>query len=395
MVQTSVQVNDSATQVTYFRILILISIAHFLSDLMTSVVPALLPLLQRDLGLSYAQLGTIVMVSTLTASLFQPVLGWLVDKRPVPWLLPMAALFSGMGLVGIAQVDSYWMILVMAVLIGLGSATFHPEGSRVTHLAAGDRKGLSQSIFQMGGNAGQAIGPLMIPLVFLPFGLKGANGLLVVAIGAAVILAMVAKWSREFVIKKRTIREDHGTSLKYGALVLLVAVVSMRSWIHSGVSSFLPLYYVNVMGWTITTAEIHLFVFLLAGAIGTFFGGVLADRYGKKNLMVFSMLGSVPFLIMLPYLSGVWSYMNVYMLGLISLSSFAVSVVYAQELYPGNVGMVSGLMIGFSIGIGGIGASVLGGLADLVGLLIVLQLLVVLPILGWIMSFRLPNDQVY
>lgn len=361
---------------------------------MTSVVPSMLPILQKNLALSYTQLGTIVMVSTVTASLFQPILGLAVDKKPFPWALPASALFFAIGLYGLGMSQSFTIILLMVAFIGLGSATFHPEGSRVAHLASGIKKGMGQSIFQVGGNAGQAVGPLMIPLLFIPFGLTGAHYLLLAVIVSCIILLIVSRWYKtvQMNIVKKDTTNSH-TYGRYGALILLVTVVCMRSWIHSGISSFLPMYYTNIAGLTITSAEIHLFIFLFSGAVGTFLGGFLSDYIGKKNILIFSMIGCIPFMIILPYLDGFWSYINIFILGFISLSSFAVTVVYAHYLVPGKIGLVSGLMIGFAIGMGGIGASVLGGLADKIGLSLLLQLFAVIPLIGWILSIWLPNDQ--
>lgn len=384
---------NNLEKTTYLRILILIGSAHFLNDLMTSVVPSMLPILQKNLALSYTQLGTVVMVSTVTASLFQPIIGLVVDKKPFPWVLPISALFFGIGLYGLGSSTSFSMILMMVAFIGLGSATFHPEGSRVAHLASGVKKGMGQSVFQVGGNAGQAVGPLMIPLLFIPFGLKGAHWLVSIVIISCIILIFVSRWYKTFqsqIVKKNRLSTHE--QKRYGALSLLVTVVCMRSWIHSGISSFLPVYYTNILGLSLTSSEVHLFVFLFSGAIGTFFGGVLSDYIGKKNVLIFSMVGCIPFMIILPYLHGFWSYVNVFILGFISLSSFAVTVVYAHYLLPGKIGLVSGLMIGFAIGMGGIGASVLGGLADKIGLGLILQLFAIIPLFGWVLSIWLPND---
>ncbi|GAX89186.1 MFS transporter [Effusibacillus lacus] len=352
----------------------------------------MLPVLQTDLGLNYAQLGIVVMVANITASFFQPALGYMTDKKPLPWLLPLAALFAGLGLSGIALADSFVEVLLMVVLIGLGSATFHPEGSRVAHLAAGPRKGLAQSIFQVGGNAGQAVGPLMIPLLFLPFGLKGAAWLLVPALLGAAALLIVARWYKHWTVTWEKKGHAGAGTNHYGALALLVSVVSIRSWLHSGIASFLPLYYINVTGFNTATAEVYLFVFLMAGAIGTFVGGSLADRFSKRHILLFSMVGGVPFLLLIPYLTGLAGLINIFALGFICLSSFAVTVVYAQELVPGKVGMVSGLMIGFAIGAGGVGAAVMGYFANVLGITTLIELLLVFPILGWLLGVWLPKD---
>ncbi|WP_018131438.1 MFS transporter [Effusibacillus pohliae] len=377
---------------TQYRILWIICAAHFLQDLLTSVVPAMLPVLQQEMSLNYAQLGIVVMVANLTASFLQPGLGYMTDKKPVPWLLPLAALFAGLGLTGIAYAHSFAEVLLMVVLIGLGSATFHPEASRVAHLAAGSRKGLAQSIFQVGGNAGQAFGPLMISLLLLPFGLKGSFWLLPPALLSAAALTIVARWYKNWTGTRRKSGQAATGANRYGALALLVGVVSIRSWIHIGIASFLPLYYINILGMNTTTAEVYLFVFLLAGAIGTFVGGPLADRFSKRSILLFSMVGAIPFILLIPHLTGGLALLNIFVVGFISLCSFAVTVVYAQELVPGKIGMVSGLMIGFAIGAGGIGAAVMGYFAKSAGLATLIELLLVLPVIGWLLGSRLPKD---
>lgn len=386
------EATDSGNR-TQYRILYFVSTSHFLIDLITSVVPAMLLVLQKNLSLTYVQLGTVVMVSNLTSSMLQPFLGYLTDRRPTPWLLPVAALFAGMGLAGIANATTYPQVLLMVMFIGLASAAFHPEGSRVAYLAAGPRRGLAQSIFQVGGNGGQAVGPLMIPLLMLPFGLQGAYWLLIPAVIGMITLAVVGRWYKQQTKLPRPSTAVGDGINRYGALVLLVAVVSLRSWIHSGIASFLPLFYENARGMTISLAEYYLFVFLLAGAIGTLLGGPLADRFGKKNMLMFSMVGGIPFILLIPYLTGAMAFVNLFVVGFISLSSFAVTVVYAQELLPGKVGMVSGLMIGFAIGAGGIGASVMGKLADLIGISSLIQLLVLIPVFAWLLGMWLPDDR--
>lgn len=379
---------------TQYRILYFICAAHFLQDLLTSVVPAMLPILQDSLSLNYAQLGIVVMVTNITASFFQPILGSLTDKKPAPWLLPLAALFAGLGLTGLATATSFQAILLMVVLIGLGSATFHPDGSRVAHLAAGPRKGLAQSIFQVGGNAGQAIGPLMIPLLFIPFGLQGAYWLLIPASISVAALLIVAGWYKNSAgARKKSGAAANGAN-RYGALALLVTVVSIRSWIHSGINSFLPLYYINVGGMNKSTAEVYLFVFLMAGAIGTLVGGPLSDRFSKKSILIFSMVGAIPFILLIPHLTGILALINIFIVGFISLCSFAVTVVFAQELVPGKIGMVSGLMIGFAIGAGGVGAAIMGYFAKSIGITTLIELLVVLPVAGWLLGIKLPSDRV-
>jgi FSR family fosmidomycin resistance protein-like MFS transporter len=376
---------------TNYKILWTICFAHLLNDMVTAIVPAMLPLFKRSLELSYLQLGVIVCVATVSASFLQPLVGLMTDKRPMPYLLPVGAFIAGLGVAGISQAMSYASVLIMVALIGIGSAVFHPEASKVTHVAAGARKGMAQSIFQVGGNAGQALGPLAIALLFVPLGQAGALWFVIPSVLTIFSLWWVARWYAQRVPDiKGKVRQLEGEN-QYGALALLVVVVMMRSWIHSGISSFLPLYITEVRHQSVETAQYYAFGFLLAGAIGTFLGGTLSDRFSARKILLFSMAGSIPFTLAIPLLDGWLLYVNTFVLGFISLSSFAVTVVYAQRLAPGKIGLVSGLMIGLAIGAGGVGATVLGLLADRIGLLTVIELLVVFPVLGILLGLRLPE----
>lgn len=377
--------------VTNYKILWIICFAHLLNDMVTAIVPAMLPLFKRSMELSYMQLGGIVFVATVSASFLQPLIGLFTDKRPMPYLLPVGALIAGFGVVGISQAMTYESVLLMVLLIGIGSAVFHPEASKVTHIAAGVRKGMAQSIFQVGGNAGQALGPLAIAMLFIPLGQAGALWFIVPSMLTIVSLSMVARWYQlripEIAIKGKAMDGEN----QYGALTLLVVVVMMRSWIHSGIASFLPLYITEARGLSVATAQYYAFVFLLAGALGTFLGGALSDKFSERKILLFSMAGSIPFTLLIPFLDGWLLYVNTFVLGFISLSSFAVTVVYAQRLAPGKIGLVSGLMIGLAIGAGGVGATVLGFLADKIGLITVIEMLIIFPILGVVLGFKLPD----
>ncbi|MBN6189455.1 MFS transporter [Aneurinibacillus sp. BA2021] len=377
--------------VTNYKILWIICFAHLLNDMVTAIVPAMLPLFKRSLDLSYMQLGGIVFVATVSASFLQPLIGLITDKRPMPYLLPVGALIAGFGVAGISQAVTYSSILFMVLMIGIGSAVFHPEASKVTHLAAGARKGMAQSIFQVGGNAGQALGPLAIAMLFIPLGQSGALWFIIPSLLTIASLSMVARWYQrrlpEVAVKGKTLEGEN----QYGALALLVVVVMMRSWIHSGISSFLPLYITEARGLTVATAQYYAFVFLLAGALGTFLGGALSDKFSERKILLFSMAGSIPFTLLIPFLDGWLLYVNTFILGFISLSSFAVTVVYAQRLAPGKIGLVSGLMIGLAIGAGGVGATVLGFLADRIGLITVIELLIIFPVLGVVLGLKLPD----
>lgn len=352
----------------------------------------MLPFIQRELDLTYFQLGIMVFVTNLTASLFQPLIGLYTDKRPQPWLLPAGMLFAALGMVGIAFSPSYNFLLLAVTFVGIGSSIFHPESSRVAHLAGGPRKGLAQSIFQVGGNSGQAIGPLLVALIFHPLGRPGTVWFLLPTLLGGALLTFIARWYRKELaqpIQKKSFLQ--GANL-YGALSLLVLIVSVRSWVYTGIQSFFPLYLIHTEGISIPTAQVFAFLFLLAGAIGTFFGGPLSDKFGQRNLILLSMLGALPFSVLLPYSAGVWTYLLIFINGLVILCSFSVVVVYAQTLVPGKIGLVSGLMIGFAIGMGGIGASVLGFIADTWGLRNVIVLTTWLPLIG-VLAFFLPKEQ--
>ncbi|MGB8954736.1 MAG: MFS transporter [Tumebacillaceae bacterium] len=380
---------------THYRILWFVCIAHCINDLAMAIVPALLPIFQKDMNLTYTQLGVIVFVATILASFLQPLIGIYADKKQSPYMLPLGAILVMLGVLGISKAHSYTMVLLMVALIGLGSAVFHPEASRAAHAAAGPRRGLGQSIFQVGGNFGQSLGPLTVAWIFLPFGQGGALGFAAFPLIALALLLIIARWYKAngAQIKKRA-TEMTGDP-RYGALAVLVIITIARSWINSGVGSFLPLYLINEQGKSIETAQYYTFVFLLAGAIGTLLGGMASDRFSKKKILMFSMIGAVPFTLLIPVLDGFWAYANVFLLGLISLSSFAVTVVYGQQLVPNKIGFVSGLMIGFAIGAGGIGATILGKLADSVGIVTVIELLTIFPIFGTILCFWLydPDKQ--
>jgi MFS transporter, FSR family, fosmidomycin resistance protein len=380
-----------STGTVHYKILWLVCLAHLINDTVTAIVTAMLPVFQKSMGLTYLQLGLIVAVSTVTASFLQPLTGILADKKPLPYLAPVGAALLVVGVLGLSRFDTYAPTLVMVGLIGVGSAVFHPEASRVAHAASGPKRGLGQSIFQVGGNFGQSLGPLMVALIFIPFGQHGVTAFLVLPLIAIFMLILIARWyaaNRPRGGKQASAAEGER---RYGALTLLVVIVIMRSWINSGISAFLPLYLVNVQNLSQQTAQYYNFTFLFAGAVGTFLGGMASDWFSKKKILSFSMYASIPFTLLIPYLSGAWLYLDVFAVGLISLCSFAVSVVYAQQLVPGRIGFVSGLMIGFAIGAGGVGATLLGGLADSIGIVHVIELMTLFPLIGTVLGFWLPE----
>ncbi|WP_090236667.1 MFS transporter [Fictibacillus solisalsi] len=391
---------EAPTTETIYKVLFAISFVHLLNDAMQSVIPAIFPILEKSMNLSFAQLGWIAFTLNMTSSIMQPVVGWYTDKKTSPFLLPLGMACSLAGMVGIAISSHFSYILLSVVFIGLGSAVFHPEGSRVAYMAAGQRRGLAQSIYQVGGNTGQSLAPVMTALVFVPFGQFGAIWFTLVAALAIAVLIFVSGWYRSrlgdfprIVNKKRkkeanSKRKNHITF----AVCLLVFLVFARSWYVSGISNFYQFYLIKNYHLSISHAQYYIFVFLAAGVAGTFFGGPLADRFGKRNMIFWSMLGSAPLAMLLPHVSLVWVYPIFLLLGFIIMTSFSVTVVYAQELLPGRIGMVSGLIVGLAFGMGALGSVILGNLADLYSVRFIMLLVSFLPFAG-VLTFLLPSDQ--
>ncbi len=397
--QASVKV-QSNPQSTVYRILFAISLVHLLNDSMQSVIPAIFPILKDSMNLSYSQLGWIAFTLNMTSSIMQPVVGWFTDKKSVPYLLPLGMGCSFVGMLGLAYAENFYFVLISVLFIGLGSAAFHPEGSRVAYMAAGNRRGLAQSIYQVGGNGGQSLAPLMTAWIFVPFGQFGAIWFTGVAALAILVLLYISSWYSQqitFFPRVKKGKAGAGTSKQNQkkmvmAILLLIFLVFARSWYSTGISNFYQFYLIDHYGLSIESAQYYIFVFLVFGVAGTFFGGPLADRFGKKNLILFSMLGSAPLALLLPHVSLVWVYLIFALMGFILLSSFSVTVVYAQELFPGKIGMVSGLIVGLAFGMGAIGSIILGKLADIHGINYVMTFTSVLPLLG-LFTFFLPSDR--
>ncbi|MDQ8732965.1 MFS transporter [Paenibacillus sp. LHD-38] len=400
---TTSRINKEAIKsATVYSILICISSVHLMNDMMQSVVSALFPVLEQSLRLSLAQIGWIAFTLNMTSSVMQPVVGLISDKRPAPWMLPVGMFSSMIGMAGLAFAPNFYLVLLAVVFVGLGSAVFHPEGSRVVHLAAGPRRAFSQSIYQVGGNFGQMLGPLMTMLIFLPFGQKGAIWGTLLAATAIIILLKVVPWYKtQLAVQdgKKQQRKAAG-SMKAAlspkvigfALAILFAIVFARSWYAAAIGNFYQFYVVETYGLSIKHAQIPLFLFMAAGVAGTFLGGILADRIGRKKMMLLSILGAAPFALALPHLPLPWVYPLIVLLGFILQSGFSVSVVYAQELMPGKVGTASGLITGLAFGMGGLGAVVLGYLADSRSLSFVMIACSVLPLIG-LLAFLLPKDR--
>lgn len=397
----AVSKENTVASPTIYRILFAISFGHFLNDSMQAVVPALFPILEKSMNLSYMQVGWIAFALNMTSSIMQPVFGMYSDKKPSPFLLPLGMLSSMLGMIGLAFAPNFIIVIISVLFIGLGSAVFHPEGARVAYMAAGAKRGLAQSIYQVGGNTGNSLAPIFTALIFVPLGQIGALGFTVFAAVGIALLIFVSNWYKNELVngavrrKKRAALEAENaivsTHIKF-VIVLLVFLTFVRSWYGAGIGNFYQFYLIEHYGLSIQNAQYFVFAFMIAGVLGTFFGGPLADRFGKKNIIVFSMLGSAPLALLLPHVSLSWVVPLFLCIGFISSSSFSVIVVYAQELVPGKVGMVSGLIVGLAFGLGALGAVVLGKLADVYSLQFIMVLCSCLPLIG-LTSWLLPSDR--
>lgn len=399
--QTKNKPQKAVTGSTVYPILLIIGICHMLNDTLQAVIPAMFPILERSMGLTFTQLGLIAFTLNMVSSVMQPAIGWYTDKRPMPYALPIALFSSAVGIFGLAFAPSFATILLCVVFIGLGSAIFHPEGSRVANMAAGPRRGLAQSIYQVGGNTGQAFAPLIAALMLVPLGQPGVAWFTIVGMIAVGFLLYISRW---YARKLQTIRaqakkapakaarsELHRKSA-LTALGIIVFLIFARSWYGNAISNFYAFYAIELYGLTIKESQTYIFLFLILGAIGTFLGGPLADRFGKKTVILISLLASFPLALLLPFAGPVFAYVLLGLIGIILTSSFSVTVVYAQELFPGKIGTMSGLTVGLAFGMGAIGSVALGSLIDAVGLTPTMIGVAFLPILG-ILAFLLPSDQ--
>jgi MFS transporter, FSR family, fosmidomycin resistance protein len=380
---------------TRFNLLGALSFSHFLNDMMQSLIVSIYPLLKGEFHLSFAQIGTITLTYQASASLLQPLIGVYTDRHPKPYSLSVGMCFTLIGMVTLAFAPSYVSVLAAAALIGAGSAIFHPESSRIARLASGGRHGLAQSIFQVGGNAGSAMGPLLAAWVILPQGQSSLAWFAIAAVIAIAVLARVGAWYKRQHIDRPKSHAAAGPSpisaarVRWSIAVLVLLIFSKYFYVAS-ITSYFSFYLIERFHVSVRSAQVHLFVFLLAMALGTLFGGPLGDRIGRKRVIWVSILGIAPFTLMLPYVDLMWVGILTFIIGLILSSAFSAIVVFAQELMPGNVGAVSGLFFGFAFGIGGIGAAVLGGLADTHGIEFVYRICAYLPLLGMVAAF-LPN----
>jgi FSR family fosmidomycin resistance protein-like MFS transporter len=377
-------------QETIYKVLFAISITHLLNDMIQSTIPAVYPILKENYTLTFTQIGFITLAFQMTASILQPFIGHYTDKRPNPRSLAIGMAFSMMGLLSLAFAHSFFVILVSVSMIGLGSSIFHPEASRVAHLASGGKKGLAQSIFQVGGNSGSAIGPLLAALIVLPHGQPYLSVFGIGAIIGIVILWKIGSWYQRKIssgtatILKKASGSHLTVSRKriFYSLLILLALVFSKYFYMACLTNYFTFFLIDKFHVSIQQSQIYLFVFLAAVAAGTILGGPLGDKYGRKNIIWASILGAAPFTLALPYVNLFWTIVLAVIIGLIISSAFSAILVYATDLVPGKVGLIAGLFFGLSFGLGGIGSAVLGVLADHTSINFVFKVCAYLPLLG-------------
>jgi FSR family fosmidomycin resistance protein-like MFS transporter len=378
---------------TIIAILFAASLSHLLNDTIQSLIPAVYPVLKDSFQLNFTQIGLITLTFQITASMLQPMVGLYTDHRPQPFSLAIGMTFSLVGLILLSAASTYWMILCAAALVGLGSSVFHPEASRLARMASGGRYGFAQSLFQVGGNAGQSLGPLLAALVV---GTRGQNRIAwfsIVALIAIFILFNAGRWYRNnlFRLKSVSRRRSDGVHLSrltiLGAMAILIALIFSKYFYLASISSYYTFYLIDRFHLTIQHAQLLLFLFTFSVAAGTIVGGPVGDRIGRKYVIWASILGVAPFTLLLPHANLPFTAVLSVVIGFVLSSAFSAILVYAQELMPGKVGMVSGLFFGFAFGMGGIGSAVLGQLIDLTNIQFVFQLCAFLPLLGLLTAF--------
>ncbi|MGP1614184.1 MAG: MFS transporter [Pollutimonas bauzanensis] len=388
----------SRTSGVAYGVLGAISVAHLLNDMMQSVLLAIYPVLKGSFDLSFAQVGVITLAFQFSSSLLQPLIGHFTDKRPKPYSLPVGMGFTLLGLLLLSQAWNFPSVVVAASLIGMGSSVFHPESSRVARMASAGQHGLAQSIFQVGGNLGSSLGPLLAALIIVPFGQGSVAWFSLAALLAMLILFQVSRWYSYHLNSVRgrstLAKTDTGLTRRQvvRALAILLVLVFSKYFYLAGLNSYLTFYLMHRFGVSIQDAQYCLFVFLFAVALGTIVGGPVGDRIGRKRVILGSILGAAPFALMLPYANLFWTIALVFVIGIVIASAFSAILVYAQELAPGKTGTISGLFFGLAFGMAGIGAAALGALADATSIEFVYHVCAFLPLLG-IAAFLLPNPR--
>ena len=387
------------TEGTMYSMLVICGISHFLNDMIQSIIPSIYPIIKDKFDFSFAQIGIITLVFQMTSSILQPFTGLYADRHPRPYALSIGMCFTLTGLLMLAFADNYLLILLAVSIVGFGSSVFHPTASRVAQLASGGRKSLAQAIFQVGGNGGSALGPLLAAIIILPFGQHAISWFAIAALLAAIIMVRLGAWYKERLVysvkhpQKATGLNTHiSKRAKYGALGILILLVFSKYFYTSCITSYFTFFLIDKFGITVQASQICLFVFLAAFAIGTLAGGMFGDRFGRKYVIWFSILGAAPFAIAMPYANFTLTIVCTFLSGLIIASAFSSIVVYATDLMPDKVGLIAGIFFGLMFGLGGLGSAFFGWLADLTSIEFIFQVSAFLPLLGVIAGF-LPDTQ--
>lgn len=391
--------NHTMTEGTVYSMLIICGISHFLNDMIQSIIPSIYPILKDKFDFSFAQIGIITLIFQMTSSILQPFTGLYADKHPRPYALSVGMCFTLVGLLVLAFAENYLLILLAVSVVGLGSSVFHPTASRVAQLASGGKKSLAQSIFQVGGNGGSALGPLLAAALILPFGQHSISFFALAALLAAIIMVRLGSWYKARMAyatkhpqKTVGINTNISKRAKYGALVILIMLVFSKYFYTSCITSYFTFFLIDKFGISVGASQLCLFVFLAAFAIGTVAGGLLGDKFGRKYVIWFSILGSAPFALIMPYANFAWTIVCTFLSGLIIASAFSSIVVYATDLMPDKVGLIAGIFFGLMFGLGGLGSAFFGWLADKTSIEFIFQVSAYLPLLGIIAGF-LPNTQ--
>nr|WP_297016891.1 MFS transporter [Prevotella sp.] len=391
--------NPTKMEGTVYSILIICGISHFLNDLIQSIIPSIYPIIKDKFDFSFAQIGIITLMFQMASSILQPFTGLYADKHPRPYALSVGMCFTLIGLLMLAFSENYLLILLSVSIVGLGSSVFHPTASRVAQLASGGRKSLAQSIFQVGGNGGSAIGPLLAALIILPFGQHAISWFALAALLAALIMIRLGAWYKARLVyvvthpqKNVTLSNDISKRAKYGALFILVLLIFSKYFYTSCITSYFTFFLIDKFGISVQASQLCLFVFLAAFAIGTVAGGMLGDKFGRKYVIWFSILGAAPFALIMPFANLFWTLVCTFLSGLIIASAFSSIVVYATDLMPDKVGLIAGIFFGLMFGLGGLGSAFFGWLADKTSIEFIFQVSAFLPLLGIIAGF-LPNTQ--
>lgn len=389
---------QQAAQNTVFSILVALSFSHLINDTIQSLIPAIYPIVKDSLRLSFSQIGLITLTYQLTASLLQPLVGFYTDKNPKPYSLAIGMGFTLLGLISLSQAHHFYLVLISVGLVGVGSSIFHPEASRLAYMASGGKHGMAQSLFQLGGNAGSSLGPLLAAMIIVPKGQSSISWFSLAALLAIVVMINIGSWYKNNTHRIRSKSKGADTSAHVQlpkekvifALGILLVLIFSKYFYMASMTSYYTFYLMDKFHVSVQSAQVYLFIFLFAIAAGTFIGGPVGDRIGRKYVIWISILGVAPFSLLLPHANLLWTSVLSVFIGVILSSAFSAILVYAQELVPGKVGMIAGLFFGLAFGMGGIGSALLGKLADRTSIAYVFDVCAYLPLIG-LLTGLLPN----